>query len=492
MSKRTYLATCLLPFVLFGCSSLGMQEMADSAREILPAQDGWAAAEGPVTGGALALEENVFTVSSRKAFVDALSQAGDEPKIIQIKGTINLSSDDDGQELTEADYRVAPYNFEDYKNAYSPAVWNIKPLIKGRPNRKLDGPLEDARQASADAQKAQIVIHIPSNTTLIGLGNDATIEKGMLLLGDNVENVIIRNIAFEDAFDYFPAWDPGDSFKLDTSYPGCQETYVDATHGPQMCRGGRWNAEYDLISINGAKRIWIDHCTFSDGDRPDSMFPPVYPFPQNEITQKVQHHDGLIDITNQADLITISNSYFHDHDKAMLIGNSDKKTADAGHLRVTLHDNYFNNVGQRMPRVRYGQVHSYNNYFVGNAQGAGIGRNAYEAHLDSLANKPQHNVLRQALGAGKHSAIYSEANVFEIASGDASHAAGNMKGDVFFDTGSMFNGEMIDLLEAANAASGKPMSPDVGWKPELYGTHPAKPASDVVEYVKANAGAGKL
>ncbi|MBJ7536272.1 pectate lyase family protein [Marinomonas transparens] len=494
MKKKILVASCLAASLMVGCSSIGVGgSHADISKQILPPNDGWAAAEGPVTGGASAVDAHIYTVSSRKAFVDALKEAGDAPKIIKISGTVNLSSDDQGRELTEKDYAVAPYNFEDYKNAYAPSVWNIKPLIKKRPNRKLTGPLEEARKASQQNQKNQIVIKVPSNTSIIGLGDDAKIVKGMLLIGKGIENVIIRNISFEDAFDYFPDWDPGDSFKLDASYPGCQAEYVNANTGPQKCRGGRWNSEYDLISISGGKRIWIDRSTFSDGDRPDSLFPPVYPFPQNEITQKVQHHDGLIDITNQADLVTISNSYFHDHDKAFLIGNSDKKTADTGYLRVTLHSNYFKNVGQRMPRVRYGKIHSYNNYFVGNAEGDSIGDTAYERHVNSLKNKPKHNILRQALGAGKNSAIYSEANVFEIENGTPANAIGHMKGKVAFDKGSMFNGKMIDIIAEANKVnSKKTLSKDVGWTPTLYGPMPVLPASEVIEYVKKNAGAGKL
>jgi pectate lyase len=37
----------------------------------------------------------------------------------------------------------------------------------------------------------------------------------------------------------------------------------------------------------------------------------------------------------------------------MLIGNSDQATEDRGHLRVTLHHNLFDDIGQRTPRVRF-------------------------------------------------------------------------------------------------------------------------------------------
>lgn len=86
--------------------------------------------------------------------------------------------------------------------------WNRQPLVKGKPP-KVKGPLEEARRKSADKQFAHVVVQVPSNTSLIGVGKDAKIVKGNLYLDNGVSNVIIRNIAFEDAFDYFPE-DAGD------------------------------------------------------------------------------------------------------------------------------------------------------------------------------------------------------------------------------------------------------------------------------------------
>ena len=76
-----------------------------------------------------------------------------------------------------------------------------------------------------------------------------------------------------------------------------------------------------------------------------------------------QVHDGLVDVTNESDLVTISWNRFSDHDKTMLVGSSDGATADRGKLRITLHHNLFEDLGQRVPRVRYGQVHVYNNHY---------------------------------------------------------------------------------------------------------------------------------
>jgi hypothetical protein len=61
----------------------------------------------------------------------------------------------------------------------------------------------------------------------------------------------------------------------------------------------------------------------------------------------------------------------------MLIGSNDRQTYARGHLRVTIHHCWFDghsrfydavdgvtcNLTQRMPRVRFGDVHVYNNYY---------------------------------------------------------------------------------------------------------------------------------
>ncbi|MBN1788380.1 MAG: carbohydrate-binding protein [Sedimentisphaerales bacterium] len=80
--------------------------------------------------------------------------------------------------------------------------------------------------------------------------------------------------------------------------------------------------------------------------------------------------DGCIDITRECDYITVSWCKFYytnpsaDHRFVNLIGHDDVHTADRGHLRISFHHNWWaENCDQRMPRVRFGQVHVYNNYY---------------------------------------------------------------------------------------------------------------------------------
>jgi len=384
----------------------------DSAPTSLGA-DGWAAVDGPVTGGCGATPSRVFHVFDRAGLVDALvkkeakknkpERLEDKAKIIYVHGTIDLNVDDRNLPLKEEDYmRMCNYTAQDtfydpvthdqtgsggffgaYKAAYDPNKW-IKQSLDPVDNRPpaLTGPLEEARLCFQQKQAERVVIDVGTNTSIIGVGPDARIINGNLRLGfvnqndvndpDNYrsENIVIRNITFTDSFDMFPSWDPKDSFSITiTNTNGCQAVFVDDNVGPHKCvfRGGRWNSEYDNISVMNAERVWIDHNTFSDDPRFDKQFPPVFAAPFNEATQKVQHHDGSVDVTLLATKVTISSNFFSSHDKTNLLGGNDIAGLVPGHgpgkMDVTFHGNWFQNTIQRMPRVRFGRVHVYNNYY---------------------------------------------------------------------------------------------------------------------------------
>ncbi|MGI5148878.1 pectate lyase family protein [Plantactinospora sp. CA-294935] len=105
------------------------------------------------------------------------------------------------------------------------------------------------------------------------------------------------------------------------------------------------NAEDDAVNVGQeSHHIWIDH---------------------NRFTGAV---DGSVDIVRGADYVTVSWNHFDHADKSMLISHSDgAASTDVGHLKVSIHHNFFDNSRQRHPRVRFGEpVHVYNNYFLGN------------------------------------------------------------------------------------------------------------------------------
>lgn len=398
--------------------SRGSAESPTFMREALPKQDGFASVGNGSTGGANATEQNVFKVTNKKEFVSALkNRKNTTPKIVLVYGTIDFDTDDNGKPLTMKDYMVDGYDFQQYLETHKP---------QSTAPKSLKDEQEAKRKASQKNQSKSITVHVPSNTSIIGMDNAKL--KGVNLVLDS-DNVIIRNIQFESPYDYFPSWDPND--------------------GPE----GNWNSQYDSISIKGGTHIWIDHSSFQDG--PETV--------EKYFGRKYEHRDGLVDITNEADYITISYSTFENHNKTMLIGSSDSKISDEGKLHVTLHHNYFHDVVQRLPRVRFGQVHVYNNYFASDTTN---GEYTYA----------------YALGVGKNSQIYAENNVADIEGKDYSSFVKVFGGKQLTTVNNMFNGQIIDTFNDT-------LTP-VDWKPELFTT--IDPVNEVKENVLHNARANKI
>ncbi|HLI69993.1 MAG TPA: pectinesterase family protein [Ktedonobacteraceae bacterium] len=384
----------------------------DLGRQVLPPNDGWASADGGTTGGSAATPDHVYTVTNREQLVQALggdnTGADATPKIIYIKGVINGNEDDQGNPLTCDDYITDGYSLAAYLAAYDPSVW-------GR-STKPSGPLEDARHASENNQGKQVKIYIPSNTTIVGLGGARVLGANFMV--SNVNNVIIRNIQFENAFDCFPQWDPTDG----------------AT--------GNWNSAFDNISIlNNATHVWIDHDSFTDGNLLDSQEPQYF-------GREYEQHDGELDITKGADYVTVSWNRFTNHDKTMLIGSTDSPTYDVGKLHITLHHNDFVNTIQRLPRVRYGQVHVYND----------------------LYEESSNSAFLYALGVGVSSQIYAQNNYYILPSGfSAGNIIGYYGGTAIHTEGDIVNGVPTDILAAYNTANpSNPLSGSVDWTPQYH------------------------
>ncbi|KAM0042629.1 putative pectate lyase [Helianthus debilis subsp. tardiflorus] len=103
---------------------------------------------------------------------------------------------------------------------------------------------------------------------------------------------------------------------------------------------GRGKSDGDGLTIKGVRNLWIDHCSFA------------------------RCKDGLVDITEGSTAVTVTNSYFTEHDKVMLLGHSDDYLVDAG-MQVTVAFNHFGKgLVERMPRCRHGYFHVVNNDYT--------------------------------------------------------------------------------------------------------------------------------
>ncbi|TYH14177.1 hypothetical protein ES288_A06G199000v1 [Gossypium darwinii] len=75
--------------------------------------------------------------------------------------------------------------------------------------------------------------------------------------------------------------------------------------------------------------------------------------------------DGLLNVTRGSTNITVSNNWFRNQDKVMLLGHDDGHLRDKN-MKVTVIFNHFGlKCNQRMPRVHHGYAHVANNFYQG-------------------------------------------------------------------------------------------------------------------------------
>jgi len=162
------------------------------------------------------------------------------------------------------------------------------------------------------------LIDVTSNKTLIGVGSDAHLQ-GIELRVNGARNVIIRNVAVS-----------------------------------HVIADGSGIANDAIEITGGARNIWIDHCEL-----------------YADTTHGKDYYDGLLDIKNEASFITVSSCNIHDHYKVSLISSGDEQVADSV-IRATYHHNYFHDVGSRLPSIRFGKAHVFNNYYLNVPNGSGV------------------------------------------------------------------------------------------------------------------------
>ncbi|XP_028755246.1 putative pectate lyase 2 [Neltuma alba] len=165
--------------------------------------------------------------------------------------------------------------------------------------------------------KNELIVN--SYKTIDGRGANVEIAYGPCITIQGVNHVIIHGISIHDC-------KPGKSGMVRSS-----SDHV----------GHRLGSDGDAISIFGSSNVWVDHCFLA------------------------RSADGLIDIIHSSTSITISNNYFTQHDKVMLLGHSDQYKEDKI-MKVTIAFNHFaSGLYERMPRVRFGYAHVVNNRYDG-------------------------------------------------------------------------------------------------------------------------------
>ncbi|WP_166639344.1 pectate lyase family protein [Aureibacillus halotolerans] len=161
----------------------------------------------------------------------------------------------------------------------------------------------DGTITPANTSEGKINVKDVADVSILGVGTNGELD-GIGIKVWRAENIIIRNLTIHEV------------------------------------RAG----EKDAVSIEGpSSQIWVDH---------------------NELYQSLDvdkdYYDGLFDVKRDAENITFSWNYVHDGWKGMLMGSSD---GDDDYRNITFHHNWFDSINSRVPAVRHGVAHLYNNYW---------------------------------------------------------------------------------------------------------------------------------
>ena len=197
----------------------------------------------------------------------------------------------------------------------------------GKKTIYIKGTIQIDGQTAISNASDKTIYGLPESSLSNTNHSDEKAKSGILML-KNCQNIILRNLTFKGA----------GAYDIDGN---------------------------DNLTLQNCQHIWVDHCDFQDGV------------------------DGNLDCQHGSDFITISWCRFrylidpwsggsggaNDHRYTNLIGSSDKNAAeDEGHLRITYAQCWWDEgCRERMPRIRFGQVHLVNclysssvaNYCVG-------------------------------------------------------------------------------------------------------------------------------
>ncbi|GIE80694.1 pectate lyase [Actinoplanes philippinensis] len=147
-----------------------------------------------------------------------------------------------------------------------------------------------------------------SNVTIIGVGAGATFDQLGIHIRDS-SNIIIQNVTVKNV----------------------------KKSGSPTSNGG------DAIGMESTVRnVWVDHVTLEASGGESEGF------------------DGLFDMKDDTQYVTLSYSILRNSGRGGLIGSSE---TDTGNSFITFHHNKYQNIDSRTPLLRGGVAHIYNNHY---------------------------------------------------------------------------------------------------------------------------------
>lgn len=163
--------------------------------------------------------------------------------------------------------------------------------------------------AGCDTADGVIELKKVSNVTLVGVGSGAVFDQLGIHIRES-KNIIVQNVTVRNV----------------------------KKSGSPTSNGG------DAIGIErNVRNVWIDHTTLeaSGGES--------------------EGYDGLFDLKDNTQYVTLSYSVLRNSGRGGLVGNSE---SDRSNGYITYHHNRYENIDSRAPLLRGGIAHLYNNHYV--------------------------------------------------------------------------------------------------------------------------------
>lgn len=173
----------------------------------------------------------------------------------------------------------------------------------------VDGTITEDNTLSEGGVNYQIIVNGVNNLSFIGAENRGVFD-GVGLNFKSCDNVIVQNLTI--------------------------------THPSKTLKN-----EKDCLEFNTCNYVWVDHCELYN-DRPVN-------------SSEKDYYDGLCDVKNDSSHVTISYNYLHDAWKTSLVGSGPDDAVPTRTL--TYHHNIFENCNSRVPLIRGGLAHVYNNFY---------------------------------------------------------------------------------------------------------------------------------
>ncbi|BCY08351.1 polysaccharide lyase family 1 protein [Actinoplanes sp. L3-i22] len=185
-------------------------------------------------------------------------------------------------------------------SASTPIIIEVTGTINHGNTTKVSG---DSCNTAAD----KIELKDISNVTIVGVGGAVFDQLGIHLR--NASNIIIQNVTVQN---------------------------VKKSGSPTSNGGDAIGMETDVHNV------WVDHATLIASGGEDAGY------------------DGLFDMKDNTNYVTLSYSILRNSGRGGLVGSSDSDLANGP---ITFHHNWYENIDSRTPLLRGATAHIYNNYY---------------------------------------------------------------------------------------------------------------------------------